>query len=38
MTIDCLSPRTAMENELVLLHDDHDFGHIEEVIPELRLA
>lgn len=37
-TIDCLIARTAIENELALVHNDRDFSHMEEVISELRLA
>lgn len=34
---DCLIARIAVENALVLLHDDRDFEAIAAVIPELRL-
>lgn len=36
-TLDCLIARVAIENELLLLHDDRDFPAIAKVIPELRL-
>ena len=32
-TIDCLIVETAMENDLLLLHNDHDFELIQQVVP-----
>jgi len=32
-TIDCLIVETAMENNLLLLHNDHDFELIQQVVP-----
>ena len=32
-TMDCLIAQTALENDLVLLHDDSDFDRLAEVIP-----
>jgi predicted nucleic acid-binding protein len=32
-TMDCLIAQTALENDLVLLHDDSDFNRIAEVCP-----
>jgi len=32
-TVDCLIAQTALENDLVLLHDDSDFDRLAEVIP-----
>jgi predicted nucleic acid-binding protein len=37
-SIDCLIARVAIEHDLMLLHDDHDFETIAEVVPELILA
>jgi predicted nucleic acid-binding protein len=31
--MDCLIAQTALENDLVLLHDDSDFNRIAEVCP-----
>ncbi|MEX2541212.1 MAG: PIN domain nuclease [Trueperaceae bacterium] len=36
-TIDCLIAQIAIENELLLLHNDRDFLRLASVIPELRL-
>ncbi|NJL29095.1 MAG: PIN domain nuclease [Thermoanaerobaculia bacterium] len=36
-TIDCLIARIAIENDLLLVHDDRDFPFIASVIPELKL-
>jgi predicted nucleic acid-binding protein len=36
-TIDCLIAQTAIEHDLVLLHNDKDFEHIANVFPELKL-
>jgi predicted nucleic acid-binding protein len=36
-TIDYLIAQTAIEHDLVLLHNDKDFEHIANVFPELRL-
>lgn len=36
-TIDCLIAQTAIEHELVLLHDDKDFEHIHQVFPKLQI-
>ncbi|MCP4663560.1 MAG: PIN domain nuclease [bacterium] len=36
-TIDCLIARIAIENDLVLLHNDRDFDRIGSVVPGLRL-
>lgn len=35
---DCLIARVAIEHDLMLLHDDHDFEKMAEIIPELTLA
>lgn len=32
-TIDCLIAETALENDLLLLHDDKDFENMSEVVP-----
>lgn len=32
-TVDCLIAQTALENDLVLLHDDSDFDRLAEVAP-----
>ncbi len=32
-TIDCLIVETAIENNLLLLHNDHDFELIQQVVP-----
>jgi len=32
-TIDCLIAQTALENELFLLHEDHDFDQMGKIIP-----
>jgi len=32
-TIDCLIAQTALENELFLLHEDHDFDQMAKIIP-----
>lgn len=37
-TIDCLIAQVAIENNLLLLHNDKDFENISLVTPELRLA
>ncbi len=29
--------RTAIEYDLLLLHNDHDFSNMEKVVPELKL-
>jgi predicted nucleic acid-binding protein len=36
--IDCLIARIAIEHDLLLLHNDRDFEHMAEVVPELKLA
>ena len=36
--IDCLIARTAIEHDLLLLHDDRDFENMAGAIPELSLA
>lgn len=36
-TIDCLIAQTAIEHELVLLHDDKDFEHIHQVFHKLQI-
>lgn len=36
-TIDCLIAQTAIEHDLILLHNDRDFERIAEVAPELKL-
>jgi predicted nucleic acid-binding protein len=36
-TIDCLIAQIAIENELVLLHNDRDFPLMRKAVPELRL-
>jgi predicted nucleic acid-binding protein len=36
-TIDCLIAQTAIEHELILLHDDKDFEHIHQVFPKLQI-
>ncbi len=36
--IDCLIARVAIEHDLILLHDDHDFENMSGVIPDLTLA
>ena len=36
-TIDLLIVETVIENDLFLLHNDSDFKHIAEVIPELKI-
>jgi predicted nucleic acid-binding protein len=36
-TIDCWIARIAIENDLLLLHDDRDFDFIASVVPELHL-
>lgn len=36
-TIDCLIARLAIENDLLLVHDDRDFPMIASVVPELKL-
>jgi predicted nucleic acid-binding protein len=36
-TIDLLIIETAMENDLFLLHNDNDFFHIAEIMPELKI-
>lgn len=37
-TIDCLIARQAIEEDLLLLHNDRDFVNMARVIPELKLA
>lgn len=37
-TFECPIARTAIENELGLVHYDGESGRMREVIPELRLA
>ncbi len=37
-TADCLIAQIAIENEVLLLHNDRDFDRIAEVIPELVTA
>jgi predicted nucleic acid-binding protein len=32
-TIDCLIAQTALENDLILLHEDYDFDLMAKVIP-----
>ena len=36
-TIDLLIVETVIENDLFLLHNDNDFKHIAEVLPELKI-
>ncbi len=36
--MDCLIARTAIEHDLLLLHDDRDFENMAGAIPELSLA
>lgn len=36
-TIDCLIAQIAIENDLLLLHDDSDFQRMAKAIPELKL-
>ncbi|MBN1412130.1 MAG: PIN domain nuclease [Spirochaetales bacterium] len=36
-TIDLIIVETAIENDLFLLHNDNDFNHIAEIIPELKI-
>lgn len=36
-TVDCAIAQTAIEHQLMLLHADRDFDHLQEVIPELRI-
>ena len=36
-TIDCLIVQTAIENDLLLLHNDSDFDHIGKIIRKLRI-
>jgi predicted nucleic acid-binding protein len=36
-TIDCLIAQIAIENDLVLLHNDRDYPQMAKAIPELRL-
>ena len=36
-TIDLIIAQTAIENELLLLHDDNDFKNMKKVIPELKI-
>jgi predicted nucleic acid-binding protein len=36
-TIDCLIARTAVENNLYLLHNDSDFDNIARVVSELKI-
>ena len=36
-TIDCLISQICMEHDLILVHHDADFKHIQTVIPELLL-
>lgn len=35
-SIDCLIAQCAIENDLILLHNDQDFEHIASVIPALK--
>jgi len=37
-SIDCYIAQIAIENELILLHNDNDFLHIQKVCPKLKLA
>lgn len=37
-TIDCLIAQTAIEHQLILLHNDMDFKHIAKIIPALKLS
>lgn len=37
-TIDCFVAQIAIEHDLILLHNDQDYNHIQSVIPELQLA
>jgi len=36
-TVDCRIARTAVEHDLLLVHDDRDFDFIATVEPELRI-
>ncbi|MFZ4614772.1 MAG: twitching motility protein PilT [Rectinemataceae bacterium] len=36
-TIDLLIAKTAIENDLLLLHNDRDFTNMAKSIPELRM-
>jgi len=36
-TIDCLIAQTALENNLILLHNDRDYCQIQSIIPDLQL-
>lgn len=36
-TVDCWIAQVAIENDLLLLHDDRDFDFIASVVPELQL-
>lgn len=37
-TIDCLLAQIAIEQQLILLHNDHDFNAIAKVAPELKIV
>jgi len=34
-TIDCLIAQIAIEHNLIILHNDHDYNRIQSVVPEL---
>ncbi|GAB6041246.1 type II toxin-antitoxin system VapC family toxin [Endothiovibrio diazotrophicus] len=34
-TVDCLIAQVAIDNGLILLHNDRDFSHIARIVPEL---
>ena len=36
-TIDCLIAQVALENDLLILHNDRDFDFLASVVPEVRL-
>ena len=37
-TLDCLIARLAIEHDLILVHNDRDFGHIKRIEPGLKCA
>ena len=37
-TIDCLIARQAIEQDLLLIHNDRDFSNMADIVPELKLA
>lgn len=37
-TIDCLIARQAIEQGLLLIHNDRDFSNMADIVPELKLA